>query len=52
MGWLRARLSEPSSHAGIGTILMGLALFLPPEWAAVAQTIGMALGGSAVFKKG
>ena len=51
MGWLRARLAEPSSHAGIGTLLMGLAMFMPPEYATIAQSIGMALGGTAFFKR-
>jgi hypothetical protein len=52
MAWLLARLAEPSSHAGIGMILMGLSMILPEPYQGVAVAIGTALGGSAFVKRG
>lgn len=50
MQWLLARLKEPSTHAGIGMLLMAAAQFFP-AYSTVILSIGTAFGFTAVVKK-
>lgn len=49
LGFLLARLREPSTHAGIATVLMAIAPMLP-AYASILQAIAVAFGGVAVAK--
>ncbi len=45
LGWLGARLKEPSSYAGLGIILMAMHLSIPPDVVKSITYIGMGVGG-------
>jgi hypothetical protein len=45
LGWLGARLKEPSSYAGLGIILMAMHLSIPPDIVKSITYIGMGVGG-------
>lgn len=46
MKWLQLRLREPSTMAGLSSLLMAIAIF-KPDWSQYAASIGAALGGLA-----
>ena len=48
--WLAARWAEPSTKAGLGTALGGVAMLLPPTYAQIAIGIGIMLGINAAVK--
>lgn len=52
MDWLKARLAEPSTHAGIASVAGALAMMLPPgsPWQYAALAVTAAMGGSAARK--
>lgn len=47
--YMRARLSENSTHAGLAAIAGGVSMLLPPgsPWQMVAAGVALALGGKA-----
>ena len=46
MGYLRKRFGEPSTHAGVGMVLMGASVFFP-QYGQLLQALGVALGVTA-----
>jgi hypothetical protein len=49
--WFVARLSEPSTHAGLAAIMQG-AKILAPQYSAVFDCFTLLFGGIAAVKKG
>ena len=47
MNWLLSRLSEPSTYAGLGTIIAGLVPFFHGGAAATVSTIAQSVSGVA-----
>ncbi len=45
LAWLRARLREPATYAGIGVVAIALGRKIPDEWMAAIAVIGGGLAG-------
>lgn len=50
-GWFGQRMREPSSQAGIGAIVAGLAYFIPPQYQGILQLLAVLFGSAAVAMK-
>jgi hypothetical protein len=50
MGWLRNRLKEPSTMAGLGVIAAIAIPMVPPQYQLLAQGIAAALGIGGVVR--
>jgi hypothetical protein len=50
MGWLKKRMQEPSTLAGLGTVAAIAVPLLPPHWQLIVQGIAGALGVGAVVR--
>ena len=48
--YVRRRMAEPSTHAGIGAIAALLLPFVPPQYQAIAAAVGALAGAVAVLK--
>lgn len=49
MNWLTARLSEPSTWAGLATIVATVGpVLLPTEWHTITTIVALVAGGAAV----
>ena len=48
MNWLRARLSERSTWAGLGTLAVTAVHIFAPQYGAVADVVGGIVGGGLV----
>lgn len=44
LGFLAARMKEPSTYAGIAALLAGVGITHAPDWAQVVAYAGMAAG--------
>jgi len=51
MEWLKSRLSEGSTHAGIAAIFQAVKFFVPPPWGAVIDAATVLFGSVAVAIK-
>jgi hypothetical protein len=50
LDWLKSRVSEPSTHAGLALLCQAAAAFLP-QYAMIFQALTAVFGGAAVIKK-
>lgn len=50
IAWARARYAEPSTKAGLGVVLAGVAMLVPPAYAQILIGVGMAMGIHAAVK--
>ena len=51
VNWLKSRLKEPSTHAGIGVALVALAPLVPLEYQNIVLGLAVAFGGVSVVRK-
>ena len=50
MGWLRKRIGEPSTLAGLGMLVMMAKTVVPPHYQMLIDGVAVALAGGAVVK--
>jgi peptidoglycan biosynthesis protein MviN/MurJ (putative lipid II flippase) len=50
LAWASARYAEPSTKAGLGVVLGGVAMLLPTGYAQIVIGVGIAMGIHAAVK--
>ena len=50
LAWAKARFAEPSTKAGLGVMLLGVTMLVPPAYAQILIGVGMVFGVHAAVK--